>query len=124
MSAEFPVLCPRCECKFRIKVPLYVPLPEVREASPEEADSLRIYNWMTPRMREVCGHLVNGLSNREIAGATHMKEQVVKNYLRMIYLEFNQHSRLELGIFIANRPTLRRLIAEVIEKRQKVGANS
>jgi hypothetical protein len=42
------------------------------------------------------------MTNREIGGAIGTTEQVIKNYLRVIFDKLGVWSRLELALYIAN----------------------
>ena len=63
---------------------------------------MRRTNRLTPREIQVAALVYNGLTNREIGGAIGTTEQVIKNYLRVVFDKLGVWSRLELALYIAN----------------------
>ena len=59
-------------------------------------------NRLTPREIEVATLVWEGMTNREIGHNIGTTEQVVKNYLRVIFDKLGVWSRLELALYIAN----------------------
>ena len=59
-------------------------------------------NRLTPREIEVAALVWEGMTNREIGQSIGTTEQVVKNYLRVIFDKLGVWSRLELALYIAN----------------------
>ncbi|HEY6938188.1 MAG TPA: helix-turn-helix transcriptional regulator, partial [Terriglobales bacterium] len=59
-------------------------------------------NRLTPREIEVAALVWEGMTNREIGQNIGTTEQVVKNYLRVIFDKLGVWSRLELALYIAN----------------------
>ena len=59
-------------------------------------------NRLTPREIEVAALVWEGMTNREIGHSIGTTEQVVKNYLRVIFDKLGVWSRLELALYIAN----------------------
>jgi DNA-binding NarL/FixJ family response regulator len=59
-------------------------------------------NRLTPREIEVAARVWEGMTNREIGQSIGTTEQVVKNYLRVIFDKLGVWSRLELALYIAN----------------------
>jgi DNA-binding NarL/FixJ family response regulator len=59
-------------------------------------------NRLTPREVEVAALVWEGMTNREIGQTIGTTEQVVKNYLRVIFDKLGVWSRLELALYIAN----------------------
>lgn len=59
-------------------------------------------NRLTPREIEVAALVWEGMTNREIGQTIGTTEQVVKNYLRVIFDKLGVWSRLELALYIAN----------------------
>jgi DNA-binding NarL/FixJ family response regulator len=59
-------------------------------------------NRLTPREVEVATLVWEGMTNREIGHTIGTTEQVVKNYLRVIFDKLGVWSRLELALYIAN----------------------
>ncbi|HLK31896.1 MAG TPA: helix-turn-helix transcriptional regulator [Terriglobales bacterium] len=60
-------------------------------------------NRLTPREVQVAALVWQGMTNREIGQTIGTTEQVVKNYLRVIFDKLGVWSRLELALYIANR---------------------
>jgi DNA-binding NarL/FixJ family response regulator len=54
---------------------------------------------LTPRERDLVRCIVAGKTNREIARALHVSEQVMKNMLRAIYQKCHVRNSLELALF-------------------------
>ena len=59
-------------------------------------------NRLTPREIEVAALVWEGMTNREIGQTIGTTEQVVKNYLRVVFDKLGVWSRLELALYIAN----------------------
>jgi DNA-binding NarL/FixJ family response regulator len=59
-------------------------------------------NRLTPREIQVADLVWEGCTNREIADAIGTTEQVIKNYLRVVFDKLGVWSRLELALYIAN----------------------
>lgn len=59
-------------------------------------------NKLTPREIQVATLVWEGMTNREIGHNIGTTEQVVKNYLRVIFDKLGVWSRLELALYIAN----------------------
>ena len=59
-------------------------------------------NRLTPREVQVASLVWEGLTNREIGQAIGTTEQVIKNYLRVVFDKLGVWSRLELALYIAN----------------------
>ena len=59
-------------------------------------------NRLTPREVEVASLVWEGMTNREIGHSVGTTEQVIKNYLRVIFDKLGVWSRLELALYIAN----------------------
>ncbi len=59
-------------------------------------------NRLTPREIQVASLVWEGMTNREIGQNIGTTEQVVKNYLRVIFDKLGVWSRLELALYIAN----------------------
>jgi DNA-binding NarL/FixJ family response regulator len=75
----------------------------------ERADS-RVMERLTPREIQVIALLADGCKNREIAERLATREQVVKNYLRIIYDKTGVSDRLELTLFAINHKPLARAV--------------
>ena len=59
-------------------------------------------NRLTPREIEVAALVWEGMTNREIGQSVGTTEQVIKNYLRVVFDKLGVWSRLELALYIAN----------------------
>jgi DNA-binding NarL/FixJ family response regulator len=53
---------------------------------------------LSPREREIVEAVARGLSNRDIASATGIAQQTVKNHLSTIFHKLNVRSRVQLAI--------------------------
>ena len=53
---------------------------------------------LSPREREIVAAVARGLSNRDIASATGIAQQTVKNHLSTIFHKLNVRSRVQLAI--------------------------
>jgi DNA-binding NarL/FixJ family response regulator len=63
---------------------------------------MRRTNRLTVRETQVAALVYEGLTNREIGSSLGTTEQVIKNYLRVIFDKLGVWSRLELALYIAN----------------------
>ena len=63
---------------------------------------MRRTNRLTPREVQVAALVYTGLTNREIGASIGTTEQVIKNYLRVVFDKLGVWSRLELALYIAN----------------------
>lgn len=66
----------------------------------------RVRERLTDRELQIVGHIVRGCKNREIAEELGTKEQVIKNYLRVIYDKTGVSDRLELALFTLHHKVL------------------
>jgi two-component system nitrate/nitrite response regulator NarL len=55
---------------------------------------------LTPREMDVCGEVVAGYRNKEIAGRLGISEQTVKHHITHIFDKLGVYNRLELTLFI------------------------
>jgi len=53
---------------------------------------------LSPREREIVAAVARGLSNRDIASATGIAQQTVKNHLSSIFHKLNVRSRVQLAV--------------------------
>jgi len=53
---------------------------------------------LSPREREIVVAVARGLSNRDIASATGIAQQTVKNHLSSIFHKLNVRSRVQLAV--------------------------
>lgn len=56
---------------------------------------------LTPREKDVLGHVARGESNREIAKVLEISENTVKNHVRNILEKLHLHDRMEAALFAA-----------------------
>ena len=63
---------------------------------------MRHSNRLAPREVQVAALVYEGLTNREIGQSVGTTEQVIKNYLRVVFDKLGVWSRLELALYIAN----------------------
>jgi DNA-binding NarL/FixJ family response regulator len=64
-----------------------------------------VYSGMTTdglshREREIVAAVARGLSNRDIASATGIAQQTVKNHLSSIFQKLNVRSRVQLAVLV------------------------
>jgi DNA-binding NarL/FixJ family response regulator len=71
----------------------------------------RAVQRLTPRELQIVALISEGCKNKEIANQLGTKEQVVKNYLRSIYVKIGVSDRLELALFTVHHHAL----AEIVE---------
>jgi DNA-binding NarL/FixJ family response regulator len=57
---------------------------------------------LTPREIEIVGTIVQGLTNKEVAGRFSISEQTVKHHLSNIFVKTGVSKRLELALFAIN----------------------
>jgi DNA-binding NarL/FixJ family response regulator len=62
---------------------------------------MRHSNRLTPREVQVAALVYEGLTNREIGQSVGTTEQVIKNYLRVVFDKLGVWSRLELALYVA-----------------------
>jgi DNA-binding NarL/FixJ family response regulator len=72
---------------------------------------LRVLERLTPKEVQIIALVAEGCKNREISEKLDTKEQVVKNYLRVIYDKTGVSDRLELALFTIHH----RALAEAAE---------
>jgi DNA-binding NarL/FixJ family response regulator len=58
--------------------------------------------FLSPRQERVLAHLVNGLTNREIAAALHVSEETIKTHMRSILRYFDVQNRTQAVVAAAN----------------------
>ena len=80
-------------------------------AAPPDQLGAKAAQRLTPRELQIVALICEGLKNKQIAHQLGTKEQVVKNYLRSIYVKAGVSDRLELALFTVHH----RALAEVVE---------
>ncbi len=70
---------------------------------------------LTSRELQIVALICEGLKNKEIAHQLGTKEQVIKNYLRSIYVKAGVSDRLELALFTVHHQAL----AEVVQSTRQ-----
>jgi DNA-binding NarL/FixJ family response regulator len=58
--------------------------------------------FLSPRQERVLAHLVNGLTNREIAAALHVSEETIKTHMSSILRYFDVQNRTQAVVAAAN----------------------
>ncbi|MGA8940273.1 MAG: response regulator transcription factor [Acidobacteriaceae bacterium] len=79
-------------------------------SSPDQA-GLKAVQRLTGREIQIVALICEGMKNKEIAHQLGTKEQVIKNYLRSVYVKTGVSDRLELALFTVHHQAL----AEVVE---------
>jgi DNA-binding NarL/FixJ family response regulator len=84
-------------------------------ATSESVDSVgkRVRDRLTPKEMQIVALIAQGLKNKAIATQLGTKEQVIKNYLRVIYDKTGVSDRLELAIFTLHHRVLAEAAAKV-----------
>lgn len=67
---------------------------------------LRIFERLNNREKQIISLLPEALSNQAIADRLGLKHQVVKNYMRMIFLKTRAESRTELVLLLIRNGVL------------------
>jgi DNA-binding NarL/FixJ family response regulator len=71
----------------------------------------KVVQRLTPRELQIVALISEGCKNKEIANQLGTKEQVVKNYLRSIYVKTGVSDRLELALFTVHHHALAEVVA-------------
>jgi two-component system, NarL family, response regulator NreC len=67
-----------------------------------DKDSI-IINTLTPRERQVCAHVVEGKTNKNIAFELGISEKTVEKYIYSIFQKFDVVSRVELAVRLVQK---------------------
>jgi DNA-binding NarL/FixJ family response regulator len=88
-----------------------VPVP----INPSQNDLLgaQVRDRLTPREMRIVALVVQGCRGQEIANRLGTSEQVIKNYLRTVYVKTGASDRLDLAMFTIRHPALAKAVAEV-----------
>lgn len=89
----------------------YVQRAVVRTMALPDHQGAKAVQRLTARELQIVALICEGCKNKEIANRLGTKEQVVKNYLRSIYVKAGVSDRLELALFTVHHHAL----AEVVE---------
>ena len=71
----------------------------------------RVRDQLTAKEMRIVGYIMQGCKNKEIAVKLGTTEQVVKNYLKIVYDKTGVSDRLELALFTLHH----RILAEAAE---------
>jgi DNA-binding NarL/FixJ family response regulator len=77
--------------------------PAVLAAARQASASVKMEEPLNPRQREVLRLVAEGLSNREIAGRTHLSEYTVKGYVEEILERLGARNRVHAAIVATKR---------------------
>lgn len=89
----------------------YMQRSVVTTMSAPDHPGMRAVQRLTARELQIVALICEGKKNKEIAHALNTKEQVIKNYLRSIYVKTGVSDRLELALFTVHHQAL----ADVVE---------
>ena len=106
------------ECVRRVaRGDTWVPPQRVLAELPkDDMVGTRVRDRLTPKQVRIVALIVQGCKNREIAIRLKTTEQVIKNYLRLIYDKTGVSDRLELALFTVHHPVLAQMAAEMGSK--------
>ena len=93
----------------------YVQRAVVKTMALPDQLGLKAVQRLTARELQIIALICEGCKNKEIAHQLGTKEQVVKNYLRSIYVKTGVSDRLELALFTVHHHAL----AEVVEATRR-----
>jgi DNA-binding NarL/FixJ family response regulator len=100
------------DCLYRVAAgERYMQRAVVKTMPSSDHVGARAVRRLTPRELQIVALISEGCKNKEIANQLGTKEQVVKNYLRSIYVKTGVADRLELALFTVRHHAL----AEVVE---------
>jgi DNA-binding NarL/FixJ family response regulator len=89
----------------------YVQRAVVKTMAAPDHLGVKAVQRLTGRELQIVALICEGCKNKEIAHQLGTKEQVIKNYLRSIYVKTGVSDRLELALFTVHH----RALAEVVE---------
>jgi DNA-binding NarL/FixJ family response regulator len=92
------------------------PQRALAELPKDDMVGTRVRDRLTPKQVRIVALIVQGCKNREIAIRLKTTEQVIKNYLRLIYDKTGVSDRLELALFTVHHPMLAQMAAEMGSK--------
>jgi DNA-binding NarL/FixJ family response regulator len=100
------------DCLYRVAAgERYVQRAVVKTMALPDQLGVKAVQRLTARELQIVALICEGCKNKEIAHQLGTKEQVIKNYLRSIYVKTGVSDRLELALFTVHHHAL----AEVVE---------
>lgn len=100
------------DCLYRVAAgERYIQRAAVKTMTSSDNAGAKVLQRLTPKEVQIVALISEGCKNKEIANLLGTKEQVVKNYLRSIYVKTGVSDRLELALFTVRHSAL----AEVVE---------
>jgi DNA-binding NarL/FixJ family response regulator len=85
---------------------------ELAEVAEDDLVGTRVLEQLTPKEIRIVALIVQGCKNREIAIRLTTTEQVIKNYMRLIFDKTGMGDRLELALFTMHH----RVLAQAAEE--------
>ena len=85
----------------------------VADVPKDDMVGMRVRDRLTPKQVRIVALIVQGCKNREIAIRLKTTEQVIKNYLRLIYDKTGVSDRLELALFTVHHHVLAHAVEEM-----------
>ncbi len=102
------------ECVRRVAAGDTAVPPVGAQLAPDQEDLVgtNVQARLTPKELKILSLIVQGMKNKEIASRLNTTEQVVKNYLRVIFDKTGVSDRLELALFTIHHRVLAAAAAE------------
>jgi DNA-binding NarL/FixJ family response regulator len=88
------------------------PVGVLLEPDQQDPVGIKVRARLTTRELKILSMIVQGLKNKEIAIRLSTSEQMVKNYLRMVFDKTGASGRLELALFTAHHRVLASAVAD------------
>jgi len=89
------------------------PIPVQMNPSQSDLLGAQVRDRLTAREMRIVALVVQGCRGQEIANRLGTTEQVIKNYLRTVYVKTGASDRLDLAMFTIRHPALAKAVAEV-----------
>ena len=89
------------------------PVPVQMNPSQNDLLGAQVRDRLTAREMRIVALVVQGCRGQEIANRLGTTEQVIKNYLRTVYVKTGASDRLDLAMFTIRHPALAKAVAEV-----------